>query len=290
MGWIPAGAGYEVSLSAGKVVARQAGGKQLKRVPAALKDDEAVLGLRQLVEWLARHEATCRAEVEAWLSRSLPVPVGALVAVWPDDAWRDALRDLVIVPVDAADSRWRLGEAGFLREADPARGLGVVNLDGDSVRLSAERFAIPHPVLLEDLEDLREFATELGIRQGTPQLFREIWRKPEEPEALYRAVREHAGGRFEQLRHLTGRAASLGYAVRGGYASRRIWEAGRAVDVRMWVGIGDPSEQTETGELEFTTVDGSVPLAEVGPVAWSEGMRMAAGMYAGRVAEEEDQG
>jgi hypothetical protein len=29
-------------------------------------------------------------------------------------------------------------------------------------------------------------------------------------------------------------------------------------------------------------------VGEVGPVAWSEGMRMAAGLYAGRTTEEEE--
>ena len=301
MGWIPASGGYEVSLSGGRLVARQAGGKQLKRVPAALKDDEAVLGLRQLVEWLARHEATCRAQVEAWLSRSLPVPVTALVAVWPDEAWRSALRDLVVLPVEPGNGSWRLAEAGFLREAaaerptlgrpGPAGGarIGVVNLDGESVRLRAERIAIPHPVLLEDLEDLREFAGELGIKQGTQQLFREIWRKPADPGALHSAVRQHAGGRFGQLRHLTGRATSLGYAVRGGYATCRLFQGGRAIDAQVWVGVGDPSGETETGQLDFSTRDGQLPLAEVGPVAWSEGMRMAAGLYAGRMVEDEQE-
>lgn len=43
----------------------------------------------------------------------------------------------------------------------------------------------------------------------------------------------------------------------------------------------------ETGSLTWQDQDGrALPLSEVGQVAWSEGMRMAAALYAGRVIEE----
>lgn len=73
--------------------------------------------------------------------------------------------------------------AGFLRDADPERGIGIVDLDGDSVRLDAEQVLIPHPVLLDDLADLREFAAELGVEQGLDQLFRDVWPRPETVDA-----------------------------------------------------------------------------------------------------------
>src|SRR5690349_25179234 len=99
MGWVAAGADYEVSIDRRKVIARTAAGKPLKSLPKAIKDHEVVAGLRQLIEWLARHEATCRAEVERWMIRSLPVPAVLIAQVWADEAWRGALRDLVVVPV-----------------------------------------------------------------------------------------------------------------------------------------------------------------------------------------------
>jgi hypothetical protein len=286
MGWIPAGDGYEVTLADGKIVCRTAAGKVLKAVPKPLKEAGAVLGLRQLKEWLDRHDQTCLREVEDWLVRSLPVPTPVLAATWPDASWRAALHDAVVAPVDDA-GEWLLDQAGFLRDVDTSGRLGIVNLDGESVWLTADRVVLPHPVLLVDLDDLREFAVDLGVRQGVRQLFREIWRKPGTAAALTEAVGEYAGGHFAELRRLTGRATSLGYAVRGGYVIRRVWEGGRAVDACVWVGADDPSVEAETGDLGFVGADGAgLELSEVGPVAWSEGMRMAAALYAGRVVEE----
>jgi hypothetical protein len=286
VGWLTTGSGYEVTLQGGKVICRSNSGKLLKSVPKAIADDEAVTGLKQLAEWLARHEAACAAEVDRWMIRSLPVPREVLTNVWADDAWRAALTDLVVVPV--RDGAPVLDEPGFLRDAGGA-GIGVANLDGDSVRLTADQIAIPHPVRLPDLSDLREFAAELGVRQGTLQLFRETWAKPADPAAIAAGLRESAGGHFAELRHLTGRATRLGYQVRGGYALCRIWEDGVALVATVWVGAGEPSGSTETGELTFTDPQGqAVDAGTVGPIAWSEGMRMAAGLYAGRVVPKEE--
>nr|WP_079160569.1 DUF4132 domain-containing protein [Streptomyces pactum] len=142
MGWVTTG-DYEVALDDGKVVCRNAAGRRLKSVPAKLADDPAVVGLRQLAEWLERHERQCLTDVEQWMVRSLPVPLAVLTRVWPDPAWRSALRDLVVTGAD--------GEvAGFLRDADPERGLGLVDLDGDTVRIAPDLVRLPHPVLLEE--------------------------------------------------------------------------------------------------------------------------------------------
>jgi hypothetical protein len=287
MGWLTTASEFEVTLSNGKVICRTKQGKILKTLPKGLAEDEAVVGLKQLVEWLGRHEASCRAEVDRWMIRSLPVPAKVLTQVWADDAWRAALTDLVVVPVEKNGTP-RLDDPGFLREATD-NGLGVVNLDGDSVRVKADRVAIPHPVRLDELDDLREFAAELGIRQGTLQLFREVWRKPADPQQLATDLTSGSGGRFEQLRHLTGRATSLGYQVRGGYATCRVWEDGDAVSAAVWVGAGDPGIEAETGDLAFADGQGqAVDLAKVGSITWSEGMRMAAALYAGRVVKKEE--
>lgn len=280
MAWLPASSGYEVSLDRGTVVCRTAAGKRLKRLPAQLRNDQVVVGLRQLAEWLARHEAACRGEVERWLTRSQPVPAELLCRVWPDQAWREALQDLVVLPAGGT-------EPGFLRGADPARGVGVVDLDGESVWWDARQLLVPHPVHLAELAELREFAVDLEVRQGTLQLFREVWHRPDDPGEQQAALSAYAGGRFAQLRHLTGRATALGYPVRGGYVTCRVWEHGRAVSAGIWVGADEPTAEAETGELTFTDSHGTeLPTGDVPPVAWSEGMRMAAALYAGRVTEE----
>jgi Domain of unknown function (DUF4132) len=289
MGWLTAAEGYEVALVDRKLACRRTGGRPLKTVPKPVRDHDVAQGLQQTQEWLDRHDLTCRAEVEKWLIRSLPVPVAVLTAVWPDPSWRVPLADLVVAPVDD-DGAWLLDEAGFLREADPQRGLGVVNLDGESVWLRPARVALPHPVLLADLDDLREFATELGSSQGTPQLFREVWVKPPDEPGRQAARRQYAGARYEELRHLTARAGGHGYRVRGGSAVCTVWEGGGQVTASVWVGDYDPWDEAETGPVEFTTAAGELlPLADVGPVAWSEGLRMAATLYAGRAMEQEEQ-
>ncbi|MFC9927457.1 DUF4132 domain-containing protein [Streptomyces sp. NPDC127190] len=282
MGWVSAG-DYEVALDSGKVVCRNAAGRLLKSVPPKIADDPAVVGLRQLTEWLERHERQCLEDAERWMIRSLPVPLAVLTRVWPDPAWQAALRDLVVT---GADGR----VAGFLRDADPERGLGLVDLDGDTVRISPELVRIPHPVLLEELEELREFAVELGVEQKVQQLFREVWHRPEVFDAEAKQVEEYAGGSFKELRFLTGRAARLGHRVRGGYAVCPVVEDGRSVEARVWVGDYEGYDETETGPLLWADPAGRVlTLGQVGPVAWSEGMRMAAGLYAGRDVEDEEQ-
>lgn len=293
MGWIETAGGYSVTLDGGRVSCRNAAGRPLRQVPGKLRDDPEVVRLRQVAEWLARHERECRTQVDTWLVRCLPVPAALLSRVWPDSAWQEALRDLVVAPV-AADGGPVLSRAGFLRDADPERGLGVVDLDGDSIRLEAESVLIPHPVLLDEpaaLDELREFAAELEVRQSVAQLFREVWRRPDDADPRATGLDAYAGGRFEQLRHLTARATGQGYRVRGGYALCAVVEDGRTVEAAVWLGDDYPEAETVTGELEWRGPDGRrLRLGEVGPVAWSEGERMAALLYAGRVVGEEEEG
>ncbi|MFS0696487.1 DUF4132 domain-containing protein [Streptomyces nitrosporeus] len=282
MGWVAAG-DYEIALDDGKVVCRNAAGRRLKSVPARLADDPAVAGLRQLAEWLERHERQCLADVERWMTRSLPVPSAVVARVWPDPAWQAALRDLVVTGPGGR-------VAGFLRDADPERGLGLVDLDGDTVRITPETVHIPHPVLLEDLAELREFAVELGVEQRAQQLFREVWHRPAAVDARSTQVEDYAGGSFKELRFLHGRAAQLGYRVRGGHAVCSVLEDGRTAEARVWIGDYESYEETETGPLAWAGPSGgTLRLDQVGPVAWSEGMRMAASLYAGRDIEDEEQ-
>jgi hypothetical protein len=283
MGWVTAG-DYEVALDeGGKVICRNAAGRRLKSVPPKIADEPAVIGLRQLTEWLGRHERECLDRVETWIIRSLPVPAAVLVQVWPDPAWRTALRDLVVTGPDGA-------VAGFLRDADTEAGIGLVDLDGDTVRLGSDLVRIPHPVLLDELDELREFAVELGVGQQAQQLFREVWRRGADRDAGALLVDDFEGGRFRQLRFLIGRATSLGYRVRGGQAVLPVTEGGHTVEARIWLGDYDGYAETETGPLGWHTPDGtSLALGGVGPVAWSEGMRMAAALYAGREVEEGEQ-
>ncbi|WP_030762037.1 DUF4132 domain-containing protein [Streptomyces sp. NRRL F-2664] len=286
MAWLAAGEGYEIALVEGRVAARsvtgRAAGRQLKTLPKALKDHPEVDRLRRLAEWLDRHAAACVAQADAWMVSSLPVPTELLARVWPDEAWQNALRDLAVVGDDP-------DEVGFLRDATASGELKVVNLDGETVRLSPRTVTLPHPVLLPDLDDVREFAAELGIVQQVEQIHRATWRKPAEVSATATEVRDYAGGVFPTRFGLAARATALGYRVSGGYATCKVRDAGAGTGTEAAVWIGEPyyDDETTTGALSWHDEDGrAVALAKVGPVAWSEGMRMAAALYAGRKIEE----
>ncbi|UQW99720.1 DUF4132 domain-containing protein [Streptomyces sp. RerS4] len=280
MAWLALEEGYEVSLVEGRVTARRPGGRQLKALPRALRDHPEVDRLRRLAEWLDRHEAACLAQVDGWMVSSLPVPTALLARVWPDAAWQGALRDLAIVGEDP-------DEVGFLRDVTAAGELKVVDLDGETVRLSPRTVTLPHPVLLPDLDDVREFAAELGLTQRVEQIHRATWVKPADVRTAATEVSDYAGGQFPTRHSLAARATGLGYRVSGGYATCKVRDTGRAVEAAVWIGEPYWDEATSTGALNWHDADGrTVRLGEVGPVAWSEGMRMAAALYAGRKIEE----
>ena len=284
MGWLAAGDGYEVALIEGRVAARatsgRSAGRQLKSLPKALRDHPEVDRLRRFAEWLDRHAAACVAQADLWMVSSLPVPTGLLARVWPDEAWQSALRDLAVVGDDP-------DEVGFLRDATEAGELRVVNLDGETVRLSPRTVTLPHPVLLPDLDDLREFAAELGVVQKVEQIHRATWRKPADLDGKATTVTEFSGGTYDSRFGLAARATTLGYRVTGGYATCRVRDAGTITEASVWIGEPYWDDEVSTGGLTWQDLDGrTLLLREVGPVAWSEGMRMAAALYAGRVIEE----
>ncbi|MFI5979601.1 DUF4132 domain-containing protein [Streptomyces sp. NPDC051555] len=297
MAWLAAGEGYEIALVEGRVAARptagRSAGRQLKTLPKALREHPEVERLRQFSEWLDRHAAACLAQVDTWMVSSLPVPTALIARVWPDEAWRSALRDLVVIGEDP-------DEPGFLRDVTDSGELRVVDLDGETVRLAPRTVTLPHPVLLPDLDDVRDFAAELGIEQRIEQIHRATWQRTGVPAAggpgatgsgAQRGdgfeVQDFAGGVFPSRFSLTARATALGYRVSGGYATCAVRDAGRATSAAVWVGEPYWESEQSTGALTWSDADGQgVRLAQVGPVAWSEGMRMAAALYAGRRIDE----
>ncbi|MFG1759909.1 DUF4132 domain-containing protein [Micromonospora echinofusca] len=271
MAWLPVGDSYEISLVDGKVAARstgpRAGGRPLKTLPKVLRDAPEVDRLRQLAQWLDRHGAECLARVDAWVVSSLPVPTALLARVWPDPAWQHALRDLVVLGDDPA-------EPGFLRDVTDGGDLRVVNLDGDTVRLSPATATLPHPVRLPDLPDLREFADELDVTQRVEQLHRGTWDKPDDLKARDTTVADFRGTKVPN--RLAVRAATLGFRVSGSQIRCRVWEAGRTVEAALGFDEDYWDSEATLGTLSWAVVDGpTLRLTEVGPVAWSEGMRMA---------------
>ncbi|MEQ1567385.1 MAG: DUF4132 domain-containing protein, partial [Myxococcota bacterium] len=166
---------------------------------------------------------------------------------------------------------------------------GVVNLDGETQWISTPSVRIPHPILLGDLDDWRSLLAELGIAQGTAQLFRETFLKPPEPKNS--SIGEFSGGSFDLLAQVNNEARKQGYRVSGGCAVCRVWEGGQLVEARYYIGDGDPMYETTTGDLSWVDHrQRGLMLADVGPVAFSEGMRMASGLFAKRKIEEKQEG
>lgn len=280
MNWLETGTGHSIAIADGKIVARNDKGKDLAAVPPAVKKTDAFDQLDALLSFLHNHDVEVGAEVERWVLRSLPVPAKLLSAVWDDETWRLWLTDLVIATPD--------GElAGFLRASDD-HGQHVVDLDGETATITNEEVLIPHPATIADLGELREFAAELQIEQRLNQLFREVFVRPEPaPADKVTELETWVGGRFEQLRFAIGRARSIGCKVSGGYATTVAYDAGQTTTARFWIGAEDPESETETGELHWQVDGETVPVNQVGPVAYSEGVRMASHIYAGRKVEED---
>ena len=288
MSWVEAGGGYQLALMGEKLVCKNAKGKVLASVPKEVRDGEAAEQLLALREWLENHTSECLEAVETWMLRSLPVPLGVLAGVWADSTWRALLENALVAPVDA-DGEPDLLSVGFLKAADAARGLGIVDLDGESRWLTTATVTLPHPILLDDLNDFRSLAAELALTQGLSQLFRETFAKGKDVKADDTSVDQFSGGEFEMLLQVLGHCRRLGYRVRGGYALTRVFERGGIVEARYWVGDGDPQYEAETGDLIFVDgKDASLELGQIGPIAWSEGMRMASALYALRKAEEKE--
>lgn len=285
LGWIDAGRGYQLALDGGKLAARNGRGKRLATVPKELRGSEAAARLEALRDWLAAHERACAATALRWMLRSLPVPRAVIAAVWDDAAWRRALEDAVIAPVGEGGAVDH-ARAGLLRGVDPRRGVGVVELDGETAWLDAELIVIPHPILIPELDGWRELVAQLGVAQGVPQLHRETYPRPVAPGDAG-SIARFEDGRFAMLLHALNRARTLGYRLRNGYAVCKVWDGGAPCEARYWLGADVPYAETYTGALSWVDERGrGLAISAVGPVAFSEGMRMAAAIYAARVADE----
>jgi len=283
MGAITAGKGYSLGLREGKLVCWNAKGQQLGSVPKELREGEAGEQLLAVVDFLKAHEGSVLQTVEGWMLRSLPTPSAVLHSVWEDETYRKALENLVIAPGDASP--------GFLRGVDAKRGIGLVDADGETVWTKSETFLLPHPILLEGLDDLRSLAAELGLTQGLKQLFREVFTKPKELEADEGEINTFRGGKFEMLSHARGAARALGYRTSGAFAACRVFEGGRTIEARFWLGGEDPMEEAVTESLAWVDDAGdSVLVRDVPPIAFSEGMRMASAIYGRRVVEKKEGG
>jgi Domain of unknown function (DUF4132) len=286
--WLDAPQNYKIGLCAGKLVCQNPKGKTLASLPAWLKDEPIADQLIALSTWLDDHSLECLHTVEHWMLRSLIVPREVIAEVWPDPAWRAALENMLVAPADAKETL-DLENVVLLRDADAKRGLGGVDSDGETKWLKSAGIAVPHPILISGLDELRELAGDLNVQQQIEQLYRPIF-QPTEKQLALTSIRDYEGGVFEQFNFALGVCRRLGYPVRGGYATCKVWEGVNPLEARFYVGGEYPEAETETGDLIFVDANQrAVPVREVGPVTFSEGVRMAAAIYAKRKVEKQEE-
>lgn len=287
--WLDADRSYALGLEAGKLVCRNPAGKKLASVPKELKESELGEQLTALCEWLVDHRTECLRRVETWLLRSLPVPCDVVRSVWPDPDWSDMLRNLVVTPVDA-QGKADATKTGLLRDVDVKKGIGVVDRDGETQWIAAAQILIPHPILIDGLDELREIAADMAFSQAIEQLFRPVFAPTAEQKELTR-ITDYSGGKFDQLNFASSLCRRLGYPVRGGYACSKVWENAKPIEARYWIGDEYPESETYTGELIFVDSDQKpLKIADVGRVTFSEGVKMASQIYAKRKVEKQEEG
>lgn len=288
--WLELDDGSALAIDEGKLVARNKKGKRLKAPSKKMKDSERGQELLDVIALQKAHAQSCLETVETWMLRSLPVPTRALVATWPDPAWRRLLEHTVVAPAPGTPEADDPDLVGMLRDVDADKGLGLVNLDGETVWAAPETVVIPHPILLDELSEWRGMMADLGVAQGLAQLARETFAKPDGLDPTLQNLDTYNGAQFEQLNHAIGRARAIGCRVSGGFAVTSVWEEGVRYRALFWIGAEDPFYETVTGDLMWTDAEEkAVRVAKVPPVAYSEGVRMAALIHAARKVEDEDE-
>lgn len=278
---------------------RRAAGREVKKVPAALKDDPVVRELTALAEWIGDHAARALSCVESWMTQSLPVPAALIREVWPDPYWRRALRYAVIAPSDGSGGGIDVARSGVLVGVGARAGgaLVVRGLDGAERELGDDVVVIPHPVLLDPrgsglLERWRDVLGPLGGEQGIEQLSRAVYVRPDcspapgaltthQEMAVFQGVVHESGARFEALvRRFGGRIGgeragfSFGHQGRSYGMVAELRHQGPAAPVTLH-GFRFPDCAGRHGSGAYDTVPRPV---------WSEGIRAVASLYDGRDA------
>ncbi len=278
---------------------RNAAGRELKKLPPALKDDPLVRELTALAEWIGDHADHAQASVERWMTQSLPVPAALIRHVWPDPYWQRALRYAVIAPCDGtADGAGEpdVRRAGILTGVVPRPGgaLMVTGLDGER-ELDDAVVVIPHPVLLDPrgtgrLERWRELLDPLGGEQRIEQLHRAVYVRPDcSPAPLQRRVHEGitafqgaeyaSGAAFERL------VTRFGGRIGGERAGFSFGHQGRTYGMVADLRYQGPMAPVRLNDVWFVDGQGRKGRGTYDAVprtVWSEGVRAMAVLHDAR--------
>ncbi|MEU7729632.1 DUF4132 domain-containing protein [Streptomyces sp. NPDC040724] len=281
---------------------RTAAGRELKKVPAALKAEPLVRELTALAEWIGDHAAQARTSVERWMTQSLPVPAVLIRQVWPDPYWQRALRYAVIAPYYGPAGEPDVRYAGVLTGIVPGPGGGALVVTGlDGVReLDDPVVAIPHPVLLDPrgtglLERWRKLLDPLGGEQGIEQLHREVYVRPDcspAPGPDARSTREGIavfhGASYESGARFEGMVGRFGGRIGGERAGFTFGHQGRAYGVVADLRYQGPVAPVSLHDFWFTDIlgrQGAGSYDVVPRTVWSEGIRAMVTLYDGREAD-----
>ncbi|WJZ02565.1 DUF4132 domain-containing protein [Corynebacterium freiburgense] len=273
--WIPAG-DYSLKITDGKIIARNAKGRVLKTLPAKAKKTPEFEKVSALHVYLQQHEVQCLDTLRDWFIKSLPIPTKLITAVWVDPSWQKFLRDLVV----STDT----GLIGLLRDASD-NAIQIIDLDGETATVSIEEsklLSIPHPAILQDLEEWQEFAIELGVHQGIDQLFRDLYTKPDDEDTLKKQLAKYEGFEYEKAGALLGRSRNAGFQATLEYISLSILESGIETTIQLDVYAWYPDEEAEINGVRFLRDGDYIKPSEVGPITWSEALRMCEFIYSGR--------
>jgi hypothetical protein len=265
--WMRLDGGYSASIDGNRLSYRDQAGAKVKSLPGPLRSSTAVIAADGLATWLGGHARRCRLIVETWVLRGYAVPHALLVAVWPDRVWRQTLTDLVVT--DPA------GRGGLLR-AVHADGVDVIDGYGATQRISGDAWRIPHPALIPALSSYRALLG--GRTPAVAQVLRDVAVRPADLPAGHTQCGDFAGIGFGKAEKVLRRAGRYAFTIRFGHAVCPVWEDGRLVEARLYLGDDYlmPSLDLDVGALTWVGSDGwDMPLEQVGPVAWSEGIRMA---------------
>lgn len=282
--WIDAG-DYRLALTDDGIIAQNAKGKQLKSVPAKARKTPEYDRLEALETFYGQHDQLCLDTVRGWFLTTEPLSTALITAVREDTAWWSCLENLLVSDGNVT---------GLLREAS-RDGVGdtvtLIDLDGESVTVTGD-LVILHPALIDDLDDWREFAVDLGVTQRLDQLLRTVHRVPEDPAARTAELKRFADGKYSRGAHLIGRARGMGYTATLDSVRVTVTGANGTDTVgEMGVDAWDPAEEATLGDLSFWR-DGQLvdpSITDVDPVAWSETIRMGEYLYAGRTIEESEE-
>lgn len=276
---------------------RGGSGRELKKVPPALKRDPAALELVALADWIGDHAAQARTRVEDWMTRSLPVTAALIRHVWPDPYWQRALRYAVIAP--CADGEPDVGRAGLLTgvAAGPDGALELTGPDGRTV-LSDAVVAVPHPVLLDPagsgrLTRWRDLLDEFGGEQGIEQLGRAVYVRPgsspaPHPHVSHVRIRAFDGAAYDSGSRFERVVSRFGGRVNGETVTFTFEERGGTHQLRVGLRYQGPMAPVDIHDCWWDDAKGRTGAGAYDPVprvVWSEGLRAMAALYDERDTE-----